>query len=157
MAQHDTQQSAICVGGISFSESAVTEVESGKVMVSIARTDVRRISLRHASRAQRPLVQIVMGAVLVGVGLIPLRHLIDWMSRGGVIFEFELLLFGLPVVGVWLIFESLSRGYFLDVEQSSGSKKMLFHGKISPEQIEEFLKAAEDRMGYRIDRITPMG
>ena len=155
--QQDAQQSAICLGGISFTESAVTEVESGQVMVCVARLDARRISLRYASRAQRPLVQFIMGAVLLGMGFIPLQNLHGWVSHGGMIFYFALLLFGLPVVGAWLIFESFSRGYFLDIEQSSGSKKLLFHGKVGPEQIEEFLKAAENQMGYRIDRITPMG
>ena len=138
--------------GVQFGPDAVTEVDDDQVMVRVGRGDVRGIALRRGFHSAHPVVQVLVGAALAVVGLVPTWHLAQWMVEGGTFFGVEAFLIAFVFLGPWLIFDGLKRGPYLEVRTGDGVKKLAFDRKADPGVIESALAAAEQRFGYRIER-----
>ena len=97
-------------------------IESGRVVLTVYRNDIRRIILRRGWQAQHPIIQIVVGGLLLAPGVILL--LVAFSADGAMVLR---TLGGgvfLVILGGWLLFEGLRRGHFLLVETTMGWKKL---------------------------------
>jgi hypothetical protein len=151
MSDATTDPQSLACAGIQCDGKSLREIDSGRVMVLLPRADIRRIILRHGSPAQHPVIQVIAGFVLLAIGLFPALHLLHWMRYGGTIILEENLLFLFPVLGIWFIYGGFVRRHFLEVEIPIGNKKLQFQGKPQLREIRSFLKAAENRFGYKVE------
>ena len=129
---------------ITFSDKGVAEFSGKRCVVFISRDDVRRIESKVGSRAERPLVQGMAGLVMSGLGVVGLRMLI----RVGVAFlrwEAGFIVFG--GLGAWLLWETFDKRSYLLVDCSREKRKLVFHGKTNPVELEQFLREVA-RLGY---------
>jgi hypothetical protein len=140
------------LAGVKFTPDDVTELDGGQVMVRVSRRDVRGMVLRHGFHSAHPLLQVLFGAVLAAIGLLPTWHFTNWLLHGGTFVSVEALLMGFVFLGPWLMFNALQRGPYLEVRTESGTRKLAFDGKLDPGQLDTCLAAAEQLLGYSIDR-----
>jgi len=95
---------------IAFSEKGVSEFSGKRCVVFIPRAEVVRIESRTGSRAERPLVQLIAGIVLGGVGV----YGVFMAFRVGLAllrWEAGFIVFG--AIGIWLLIEPLRQGQYL--------------------------------------------
>jgi hypothetical protein len=143
--------------GIRCTEQSLCEIEGGSVMVTVAPKDVRRVRLRHGVQAPHPLLQVVMGVLLIGFGYFPATHFVHFVRHGGVFFEVEALIIPLVFLRARLVARALKRGHFLEVEEATGVKRLLFQRTPSPRILDGFLADVERCYGFKIERDASRG
>lgn len=150
-------------GGVRFSDKEIAEVDTsnpcGRPVLRIPRDRIQEIHLRWGIQAARPLVQLVLGGGFLAVAcFIQLRMLWEWFRHGGTIYvEVVAGLVILGVVGGWLLFTALRRGFYLAVQTSGGQEKVRFHRRVPRQEIETVLNEARSRFGYEISDLNRLG
>ncbi len=137
--------------GIRMTPEGIGVIESGRVVLTLLKSDVQRIILRRGMQAQHPVIQLIFGIVLLVTGLIPLPFMVFFPDVGVIAMKLGVGALVLVILGGWLLFESLRRGYFLDVETKSGWKKLPLSKGHDIVEFESFLRAAKDTLGYPIE------
>ena len=127
-------------------------MEGGSVVIEVARDDVQRVTLRHGLQAPHPLLQILMGCALVAAGYFPAAHLIHWFRHGGTFFTFEAFVIPFAFLGLSMVVTALRSGYYLDVEERQGRKRLLFRPEPNAGDLQRFADDAERCLGLRITR-----
>ena len=152
MAEPITTVAPLEKGGIRFSETELAEVDQGRPVLRVRRERIQHIQLRWGSRAARPLVQVLLGTVFLATGcVIQGLMLWEWLRNGGVIHvEVVVGLAILALMGGWLLFDALKKGYFLEVSTDSRKEKLRFDRRLSLQKIESLLAEARQRFGYTV-------
>jgi hypothetical protein len=129
---------------IVVSEKGLSEFSHGQRIIFIPKEQIQRIEIKFGSQAERPLVQIILGLLLVGLGLVGLFLLI---SAGFVELRWGIgfILFG--GLGVFCLYEVLRKGYYLDVISSNDTRKLVIKGVIKKTELSKFIKTAV-QFGY---------
>jgi hypothetical protein len=120
------------------------------------RAQVHRLLVRFGPSSAHPILQAALGVVLVVLGLVPLRHVIDWLRFGGHIWRFEVLAFALIPLGIWLSLGAFRRSYHLVVQGASGDRRLALHPRTSRKHLEEFIQEIEG-LGYSFEWETDHG
>ena len=118
---------------IVLSEKGVSEFSHGQRMIFVPKEQIQRIEIKFGSRAERPLVQIILGLLLVGLGFVELRWGIGFILFGG--------------LGVFCLYEVIRKGYYLHVISSNDARKVVIKGAIQKTELAKFIKAAV-QFGY---------
>lgn len=147
MQSNSTSPQLPDLGGIRCTRENLYELEGDRIMISVARNEVRRIELRYGVRAPHPILQLIAGAALFGVGIVGLGIFGVALQRGGRLAGTAALTIPFGVVGVGLVVGAFRRGYSLEVELLEGRKRMHFNAKVSPEQMKNFISAIERQWG----------
>jgi hypothetical protein len=129
---------------ITFSEKGISEFNGERRVVFIPRAEVMRIESRTGSRAERPLVQLIAGVILGGLGV----YGVFMAFRVGLAllrWEAGFIVFG--AMGIWLLIESLRQGHYLLVTCSKEKRKLVFDGKVDESAMKDFLTKAGE-LGY---------
>lgn len=129
---------------IVVSEKGVSEFSHGQRMIFVPKEQIQRIEIKFGSRAERPLVQIILGLLLVGLGLVGLALLIV----GGFVelrWGMGFILFG--GLGLFCLYEVLRKGYYLHVISPNDTRKLVIKGAIQKTEFSKFIKAAV-QLGY---------
>ncbi len=144
---------------VQFSSSEVCELDDGKVLVSIPRDKIRKLSLQRGTSANRPLPQFIIALILIVIGVFCsspiLRFLTDAMSANAghaSITGLQLLAFGVPMIliGIWLIAEIVRKKYYLLIQTEDGSQKIAFESKAELLRINLFIRDVHQEFGYSI-------
>ncbi len=127
------------LGAIEITDQWLREVEDRTRLVSIPRAEVRRVVLRHARVAERPVLSLVLGIGLSTLGaygvVVTLFAQVRFVELiGGFIITL--------LAGAWLIYSALRRGLILQVETGRGVRKLGFGGAIEPAALAAFVEAA---------------
>jgi nitrogen fixation-related uncharacterized protein len=144
---------SIAKGGVRFSAEELAEVDSrGHPVLRIPRSRIRQVELRWGRQAARPLVQLVLGVAFAGTGGgIEIAMILEWLRHGGTIIDLVVVgLAMMALLGVWLLWTALRRGFYLDVQTDSRAEKICFDRRLSREEVEAFLDEARQRLGYQI-------
>jgi len=125
-----------------------SEMDGTRRLVHIPRADVVGLEIVHGSAAERPLVSLILGALLAALSLVgPMMLVGALLGRGRVEIKFVTSIAFL-VPAVWLFDLVLRRRWFLQVHMKKGSRKLIF-GKTSDEvALQQFVLAAKERFGY---------
>lgn len=157
--------SAVEKGGVRFSNQEIAEVDvsnpRARPVLRIPRDSIREIHLRWGVQAARPLVQLILGAGFLGVACyIPMRMVWEWFRYDGVMNQGKAAVWIVTLLGLlggWLLFTALRRGFYLAVQTNNAQEKVRFDRRMSREEIENFLNEARRRFGYEIFDLNRMG
>jgi hypothetical protein len=152
MGADEPKLPVITCAGIGFSVEGLFEAGPARPMAVVPRDSIERIRLRYAFRARHPLALGMFGAILVVVGVLPAPHLVSWLFHGGRALSLEFLALVLVVVGAGAIYESLRRGYLLEIETTSGPQRLEFDRRAGASDIEGFIRRVEQAFGYSVER-----
>lgn len=105
----------------------------------IHRSNVNRTVLRYGNQATRPVVQIIVGAILTLAIVWPFYHLWHVFKYGGKFFVGEGAIGGFSIIGVWLIYSALKKGWYLELTTRRGIEKLAFHREVEISELQDFL------------------
>lgn len=137
-------------GSVVISEQWVAELDGTRRIVSVARSEVIDLEVLHCSGAERPLLAVLVGTVVLAVALSPVAFLIAVLLRGGHMLAKLSLMAAFAPIGVHLIGFGVRRRPVLSVRTARGRRKVVFQGKVDLQEAEEFVRAAAHRHGYAI-------
>jgi hypothetical protein len=141
-------------GGVRFTAMAVEGSEGYRRPVSVPKARVRHLTLTRGFRAAHPLALTAFGAVLFAGGLTAGLYLACVLLLGNP-GQLKLLSVAWVVVpGAGALYEGLQRGYFLTVHEDEGRRRLEFGPRVRPDELEAFLRDAEQRFGYVIERLS---
>ena len=140
--------------GVRFGADEVVEMDGQQVMVRVRKSEIERMALRHGFYSAHPILQVVVGIVLAGIGVLPTMHLIHWLANGGTFHTVEAFVVAFIFLGPWLVYDAAQRGPHLDVRTAAGRKRLILDRNVDPETLERFLTAVEERFGYQVERLS---
>jgi len=129
---------------IVVSEKGFSEFSHGKRIIFVPKEQIQNIEIKFGSQAERPLVQMILGLLLVGLGLVGLFFIISGgfaEVRWGIGF----IIFG--GLGAFCLYEALKKGYYLHVISPNDARKLVIKGVIEKTELLKFIKAAAG-LGY---------
>jgi hypothetical protein len=129
-----------------ISEKGVSEVIAGRRMLFIPKQQVQYIETKFGSHAERPLVQMVLGLLLVALGLAGLYLALAGGIRG---LYWGAGFMGFGAIGVYCLYEAFKKGYFFSVICSKETRKIKITGEIQKAEFSQFINDAS-AAGYDV-------
>jgi len=140
-------------GNIRFSQNMLAEVDRGHPVVRIPKDQIQGIALRKGFQAARPVVQFVLGGVLLGAPLYVFVSILLELRNPESKVQGRLLigLIIMAIVGAWLLWGAFKRGYYLEVTARNRKEKLCFDRGLSESEIHDFLETVRrSPLGYSI-------
>ena len=139
-----------------ISPNNISEMGRRKKLISIRKEKISAISLQYGTGATRPVMQAILSFIVIALGLmcgIPILRLIFQGTTVNIYLILRSMTWGSPLIfiGSWLLIEVLQRRYYLLVNTSGGSQKIVFRGKIDRMEIMQFIRRAQLEYSYNID------
>lgn len=130
---------------IVVSEQGVFEFRSGKQIDGVLRPDISEIRIAYKTAAVRPILQGVVGIILLAIGICCVwLWFLSRVRRGG-------FLFAIAVIGWIMVSDALKRRYILFVTARDGRRhKLLFSVAAHASDIELFLQKVRQTFGLEI-------
>lgn len=142
--------------GIRIDTQNIHELDEDQPALSFAVADVEAVVLRFGHTAERPLLGVLFGAILILAGLVVSAVVVpDAFHRQFFSTSTVGLLGTAPVtslIGLWLVRFSLRSGHYLEVSTTSGKRKLRFESCVSDDELLRFLEQARS-MGDWASRI----
>jgi hypothetical protein len=144
-------QYGIEYNGVRFLPDRIELLGGGSPIASVKKEDVRHITARYMLQAERPLLQLIIGGVLLFFLLVLLYNIVLWHLYGGVLDAWTVYLTVIPGgLGGYLTWQALKRSHLLLVELDHTKRKFPFNKKVDQELLLRFLSEA-GKMGYDVD------
>jgi hypothetical protein len=142
----NSENSELHFKGISLSNEAIKE---GQVL-QIRRKDIQSTHLSFGASEERPLAMIVFGILFIGIGLLPVKHIISWFLEGGTLVDLELAMLASIIPGVGLIAYGVRRRFFLLVNTGTDKRKLVFDSTTQKSDVEQFIQQARSQFQFEI-------
>ncbi len=154
-------QNFISCSRVRLSNSAITEIEEGKIVAAVPREQIKRIRLSHLTSTRHPFVRFFLGFTFVSVGLIFgiaaffVREEDPAITQtSSYTIEVPLVLVGLWLmvgVGLWLLVGVFKGKYILLVDTEAGTRRICFDKSTGIGEIQCFMEKAREEFGYEIE------
>lgn len=139
---------ALSLGNVRVDADGIAEMDGRTRLVFVPREEIIGLELVRGSGAQRPLVTLVLGILLLGIAVLPVVMVINWLRRGGVYPTKIITAAAFVVPAFWLLDLSLRPRWYLRVRTRRGSRKLLFPKDCEHTAAESFLSSVRERFGY---------
>lgn len=136
--------------GIEATRDAITQVERGRTTMRIMRDQICSVSIEYGSPSNRPMVQLVIGVLLIGLGFIPIPWIVHWLLYGGKLPKVIVFTLSWAAIGSWLVWHAISKRTFLRVDLNGRIEKLQFDGKPDPMTLQKFVRQLRDSLGYSV-------
>lgn len=126
----------------------VAEMDGNRPLLFVKRADVIRIEAEYGAGAERPIVMLVLGLLMLAIAIIPVILFLAMLRSNVHLPEktFTAVAFILPAG--WLLDLSLRKRWFLRVHTRRGSRKLLFPRGMEQTAVEAFVSDARTKFGY---------
>lgn len=129
---------------IVISENGLSEFSHGKRLIFIPKEQIQSVEIKFGARAERPLVQMIFGILLAGLGTVGLSVVLTGGLRG-LRWGLGFIVFG--GLGVFCLYEALKKGYYLQIISTNDTRKLQFSGTIQKAELSQFVEQAV-QFGY---------
>jgi hypothetical protein len=129
---------------IIISEKGLSEFSDGKRIIFIPKEQVQLIEIKFGSHAERPLMQVILGLLLIVLGFAGVYLVLIGGLRG---LYWGLGLIGFGGIGVLCLYEAIKKGHYLYVTCLKDARKLKFTGEIKKTELSKFIKDASS-LGY---------
>lgn len=126
----------------------IAEMDGRLPIVFVPRSNIVAVEVRHGSGAQRPLITLAVGALLIALSFMPLLMIANASRRAEPFPTKVIAAVAFVVPGLWLLDLAVRRRWFLHVETRRGVKKILFSKAVNQVSVESFVSSARARFGY---------
>ena len=141
---------------VEFSADSISELDKGKKSISIRKSDIIAIALRYGFTAERPIVQGIIGGLLVlggfVLGIIPIYRMIPQGDYGDGYNAIELFAYAVPlaIIGGYFLHASLAKRFYLLVRANTDKRKLVFTDNLSFGDVQAFLMNCKSSFGYEV-------
>ncbi len=154
------ENNSIRCSTVRISCTGVSQLEGGRVIATVPKDQIRKITLSHLTSTKRPFLQFFVGFVSVSVGLILgiTSFLVDEGNSapsqpGSFVIKIPLITIGMWMLmglGLWLLVGIFRGKYILIVETDQGKQRICFDKTARIGEILCFIEKAEQEFGYEI-------
>ena len=130
------------LNGVRVADEGVSQVHGAYKLLFVPRQEIRDMSIRSGILSPHPLIQSVLGLLLLLIGVYPIPHLIKWLLTGGKAYDLEIIILLLIPTGIWLTRDAWKRGTYLSVRVERGTHKLHFRGQPERSWLQEFCRQA---------------
>jgi hypothetical protein len=154
---------SVRLSSVEITAASVTEIDGKQVIVSLPRDQIVSLTMQKGIKSERPIVDIVIGAVLILMGVYIFLPMLSGLCSPSFLepqnnlnsryTPMHFVVMGLvPIpIGIYLIFNALQKRYFLQIYTTKGMKrKIVFNDDISYSEIRSFIEQAQSKYGYHI-------
>lgn len=149
----DPQNDELQFQNIRFRMDGVGEWDQTQFALYLNRNLIRRITLCNGFQCERPILAGLFGLVVSAIGIAGVAIFFGALARGFVISKYVMALPVCLLVGLWMIFTAMKRGFYLDVKLESDQRKLCFRGAVDEGALDRFLCEVESQFGYQIERV----
>jgi len=133
-----------------FSTQDMTLLDQQSKILSVAKKDVQKITLKYGFQSERPFVQVGFGVALLLIGLYFIVNFILQALINRIIYTDMLLSILLFPVGVWFMVDGFRRRLYFEVSLDQDKRKFPLGKNPDKGELQRFIKIAS-RLGYPID------
>ena len=133
-----------------FSTQDMTLLDQQSKILSVAKKDVQKITLKYGFQSERPFVQVGFGVALLLIGLYFIVNFILQALINRIIYTDMLLSILLFPVGVWFMVDGFRRRLYFEVYLDQDKRKFPLGKNPDKGELQRFIKIAS-RLGYPID------
>lgn len=130
-------------------EDGIAEMDGALPTIFIPRDDITAVELCHGSGAQRPVVALVVGVILLVLSLLPLVMIANALRRSEPFPAKVIAAVAFVFPALWLLDLALRRRWFLRVQTRRGARKIVFSKTTDQVSAESFLSSARSRFRYQ--------
>lgn len=131
---------------IVISPNGMAEAHGRKVVIFVPAVDIESVTLKFGRPEHRPLLSIIIGAILVLVGIF---GLIDFFF-GKKANRYVLGLVAFGIIGGSLIFDAFKQRYFLEIKTKKDSRRLVFSKEAARSDIADLCNKARTVYQYQI-------
>src|SRR5260221_10397789 len=128
--------------------SGVAEMDGARPLIFVPRADVVQLEARYGSGAERPLVSLVLGLLLLAVACLPVLMFVNAWRDGLPYPHKAITAFAFILPAGWLLNLSIRKRWFVCVHQRRGSRKLLLPPSIEGPAVHAFVENARTPFGY---------
>jgi hypothetical protein len=143
-SESTTSTNQVSYLNIMISEKGLSEFSHGKRLIFIPKEQVQSIEIKFGTRAERPLMQMILGVLLAGLGIVGFSFVLTGGLRG-LRWGLGFIVFG--GLGVFCLYEALKKGYYLQIISTNDTRKLVFSGAVQKAELSQFLTKAV-QFGY---------
>ncbi len=139
-----------------MSSDSIAELDGKRTSVSIARQDVREISLKFGFTAERPISQLVVGGILILLGLyLGVYPLNDMIVRGDYPWgwgSLKMFAYAVPLIllGGHYLNKLFAKRFYLLVRTDNDKRKLVFNDKLTEGEVVAFIMNCNSSLGYGV-------
>ena len=143
-----TQPEYLEYASVRLGSDGASEMDGSRKLVHIPRAEVVRLEIVQGSAAERPLLSLILGVILLAVALLgPTMLVLALLGRGTAEAKFVTsIAFIIPAA--WLLDLVIRRRWFLKVHSTKGSRKLIFRKSSDAVAMQQFVVSAKERFGY---------
>ena len=141
---------AIDCGGVRVTADSISVLDEDRAVAAMPLSSDGRLKLRWGFIAERPLLQLLLGAGLTYVGVRAVVFTIDWLLTGGTVFDYQILLGTMLPLGFYLVRESIARGPYLQAQGSGRQRKYSLTG-VRSKEISTFVETLGHQFAHDIE------
>jgi len=120
-------------GNIQLTPEAMHELQDNRPILTLRRADIRSLHLRHGFLARHPILQMIFAGALIIATLYPLAAAVN-LLRGGLIHALLWLPLVFTFLGIYLLYDALRQGHFIEVTTTAGTRKLSLGKSLSPNE-----------------------
>ena len=154
----EKNQTIIQCSTVCLSKDSVFEKDRNKIVLSIPKEQILRLSLNYGFYSERPFIQALISIFFVISGFsfgVPIvRYVFFEENKSGASANaMKIFAYGIPLIllGLWFLADLLRRRYYLLVDTAEKSRKVVFKSEVSQSELHNFVKEAKSKFGYDIE------
>jgi hypothetical protein len=145
-----TRPEYVLFNGIFANPDRISMFEGRTEIAIVRKADIRKISLEFGNQADRPVVQMVFGIILLMISLFPIFRFIGAMMGYFRMHVIEFMILAFVPLGIWIIRNGSKYGAYLNIELENDHRKLGFQEDCEDAELLEFCRRIAD-LGYIVD------
>jgi hypothetical protein len=144
-----TSANGVSYLNITATEKGISEFSHGRRLIFVPQDKIQRVELRFGCHAENPLLQLLFGAFLAGIGIVGAFCL----AKAGVLvmrWGIGFVIFG--GVGLFCIYEAVKKGYYLQIVSTDDTRKLQINGAVQKTELLKFMTASAE-LGYHFQNL----
>jgi hypothetical protein len=144
------QATAVRFHDIEFSDDGITLLSQNSKLLFVAKKDIRQITLKYGFQSERPIVEIIFGIFIFGLGAYFILNFILKAIIYRMVYVEELLSLLLLPIGGWFFVDGFRKRLYFEVVLNNDKRKFPLGKNPDKSELQKFIKFAS-QSGYVID------
>jgi len=148
--ENPAQANTVKFHNVGFSDNSMILFDQRSQILSVAKSDIRKINLKYGFQSERPIVEAMFGIVLIGAGFYFIVHLVLHTLVYRIFYVDDILSLLLLPAGGWFIVDGFRKRFYFEVVLDNDKRKFPLGKNPDKSELQKFIKIAS-QLGYSVD------
>lgn len=148
--EHPIQANAVRFHNIEFSPEGIALLSQNSKLLFVAKKEIRQITLKYGFQSERPIVEIIFGIIVLGLGVYLILDIILKAFIYRITHVEELLGLLLLPIGGWFFIDGFRKRLYFEVKLDNDKRKFPLGKNPDKNELRKFTQYAS-QLGYVID------